>query len=431
LSEALERLDPLDPRRDPFVESLSDYFRSDGRNALYARFDGGPGAASRAVRRALGAGSEVAEWSPSRSLASIGLVIATGIVVVLLSRPRRAALLVVLLPWVPAVVAFGLSAAVVASVLVLATAWLTEEVAGGLPSRATVMSLRPGSFGYRTAGLVVLLALSAVYVVRLAGALAAVSVIVAAVGSVAGVFVALCLRSGRRDPEHVPFEPVSILSRRGVAGRLPDSGARWARVALVIVPILLLLPPVADRLLPGGAARPVTREHGGVRLDHESIVELARMDELVAAGTDGSRRLPDIADFLAHRAYQESLAYGGTYAFPEPGERVEILRFREQADGSYASFSEPVIIFDESWVETALAEAPRGIVELLVGIGRPVGVVSSPSDTLYSGYSQLVHHVAFVLLAMAPMLLRFLRWPRQSGARESILELGRRRKQVA
>ncbi|MFW5743290.1 MAG: hypothetical protein ACOC2D_08435, partial [Spirochaetota bacterium] len=99
--------------------------------------------------------------------------------------------------------------------------------------------------------------------------------------------------------------------------------------------------------------------------------------------------------------------------------------------GSYSSYREAVLVYDDEWVLRALESAPSGIASMLVGLGRAAGVVLSPSDTIYSRYSQFLQHLAYVVLVLAPFLLAALPWSRPGRARDPVLELARRRRQVA
>ncbi|MFW6292384.1 MAG: hypothetical protein ACOC7V_08660, partial [Spirochaetota bacterium] len=168
---------------------------------------------------------------------------------------------------------------------------------------------------------------------------------------------------------------------------------------------------------------PVAQPVSGGELGYETLRSLWH--------TEQRRSLPDLADYLAHRAFQEGLVYGRSYGFPEPGEPVELTRFREQPDGSYSSYRESVLVFDEAWVAHALETAPTGIARMLVGLGVAAGVVLSPSDTIYSGYSQFLQHLAYVVLVLAPFLLAALPWARSTRTRDPVVELARRRRQVA
>ena len=320
----------------------------------------------------------------------------------------------------PAVVALGLPAAAVGGVAVMFLGWTCEEVGrvstlprqAGRPAR-TVLRLR-------LVGLLAVVALSLVYAGRLLGWRSLVPLLIALSGASAGSFFAATRFRRAFDTDHRPFVPVSILARNvdAIVGR------SWARLGLYALPVLLLLPPIADAFASGrGAPRPVPSYSERRALTYEGI------RDVWTHSTDVN--LPDISDYLAHRAYQEGLIFGRRYGFPAPDEAVALSRYREEPDGSYSSFEETVLTFDQAWIDAALRDAPVGLTRVLVDLGYATGVVLAPMDALYSGYSQFLQHLSYVVLVLAPFLLAVLPWVRPIRSRGSILELSRRRKQVA
>ncbi len=420
LSVAFETLDPLDPRRDAWIEGLGAYFSFSGRNAVYARFDLPPGRADRLVRATLGQQSGIAEWSVLRTWgAFLVFAILAGLALYFAGR-ERLRLTPAILPWVPAIAALGLPAAVVAGVCVVFLGWTCEEVGrvtrmprhGGRPAR-TVLRLR-------VIGLATVVVLSSVYAGRLVGWRSLVPLLIALSGASAGSFLAATRFRRAFDSDHRPFVPVSILAKSVDA----IVGKNWARLGLYALPVLLLLPPVADAFASGrDEPRPVPSYDERRALTYEGIRDVWTRSADV--------NLPDISDYLAHRAYQEGLVFGRRYAFPAPDEAVALSRYREEPDGSYSSFEETVLTFDQSWIESALRDAPAGLTRVLVDLGYVAGVVLTPMDALYSGYSQFLQHLSYVVLVLAPLLLAVLPWARPIRSRGSILELTRRRKQVA
>jgi hypothetical protein len=188
--------------------------------------------------------------------------------------------------------------------------------------------------------------------------------------------------------------------------------------------LLLVLPPLADLLAPrGGAAfpRPVPVE--GVADYSYPSLEL-----LWSSGPD---LLPDVSDYLAHRAYQEGLTYGRSYGFPAPDERVRLSRYRANDDGTYSQFSEEVLVFDDAWIQQTLQDAPLGIGRLLVTRIAPSGVVLTPERGLYSVYPLLWQHTVYVVLVLLPLFVSGYRSLLVRVKRSRVAEIAGRRKQVA
>lgn len=420
LDAALETLDPLDPRRDPWIERLRDYFRVGGRNTVYARFDAPLARTDRIVRRALGSQSRVAEWSPFRTAGALVLFAAVGAVAAAAYRGRRALVGVIAAPFLPAVVTAGLPGAAASGAIVLLVAWSAEQIARERLSGRRSTGAAARIVRVRLVVTVAAFVLSLVYLGRIAGAQRVLPFAVAAAGAAAGLVAVLVRSAGRSDSEHRPFVPVSI-----IGGSVSEVvGRSWARLALPALALLLVVPPLLDAIVPGGAgARPVAQPVRGGGLGSDALRSLWHGEE--------RRSLPDLADYLAHRAFQEGLVYGRSHGFPETDETVEITRFREQPDGSYSSYREAVLVYDDEWVSQALESAPRGIARMLIDLGSAAGVVLSPSDTIYSGYSQFLQHLAYVVLVLAPFLFAALPWDRAARTRDPVVELARRRRQVA
>ncbi|MFW6293256.1 MAG: hypothetical protein ACOC7V_13155 [Spirochaetota bacterium] len=420
LSVALATLDPLDPRRDPWIEGLGAYFSFSGRNAVYVRFNLPAGRVDRLVRTTLGPDSGIAEWSPLRTGGALLVFAVLAALALYFAGRERLRLVPAILPWVPAIAPLGLVAAAVAGVSVMYLGWTSEEVGRVSTLRRQHGSTVRSALGLRAIGLAVVVVLSLVYAGRLLGWRSLGPLLIALSGASLGSLVTATRFRRPLDTEHRPFVPVSILKARVDA----IIGRNWSRLGLVALPVLLFLPPFVDALVSGrGAPRPVPVHAERRALTYEGIRDVWTHSSDV--------NLPDIADYLAHRAYQEGLAFGRQYGFPDPDEVVALSRYREESDGSYSSFAETVLTFDQAWVEGALRDAPVGLTSVLVDLGFAAGVVLAPVDAIYSGYSRFLQHLSYVVLVLAPFLLAVLPWARPTRSRGSILELSRRRKQVA
>ena len=420
LPDALASLDPLDPRRDPWIDRLSSYFTIRGRNVVYASFDLPVARADRLVRRVLGRGSRVAEASPIRNAVATAMFVGLAGITLAAAGSNRVRLTPAVIVWLPAVAAGGLVAAVAAAAMVIAVGWAADEFARVATMRLRGAGASSRALAGRAAALGGTAALSLVYAGRLAGWSAVAPLATALVGSVLAAVLATATFRPTPDPEHRPFEPLAIMSGRpgAIAGR------KWARLGLVALPVLLAVPPLADALARGtDVPRPVPRAIAARAFDHEALRAVWQYT--------GDGGLPDVADYLAHRAHQEGFLYGRGYAFPEADEQIALTRFREQPDGSYSGYREVVMTFDESWSARALADAPAGVASMLVGLGYAAGVVLAPAPAIYSGYSQFLQHLTYVVLVLAPFLLAAVPWARPIRARGSVVELSRRRRQVA
>lgn len=427
LSDALSQLDPLDPRRDPFIEELSAYFKTEteGRWLIYLRVDGSRRHAARVVRRVLGRGSSVVEWNPARIAAGLAMFIAASAFALISSDRLRLIVLSGLIPWIPGIIGSGPAVAVASALILLV--WSRALVNLSLllerndrrhgPIRKV---LRAGVWP----GLIIIVSFAVVW--SMAGVRAATTILPGVVGISAATAVAFLFRLGgsiRRD--HDLFAPVSILSHR-LGGLTGYQVFRGRPVVLwIVIGVFVVLPPVADQLVAARSSS-VPRQvavAGADDLSYESI------------GVLWSSNLPDsivdLSDYLAHRAYQQSLAFGREYGLPLEGEAVTLSRFKENDEGAYNRFSEDVLVFDDAWLEDAISSAPAGIASLLASRGGTPGVVLTPQRSLYSGYSQLLKHTAYVLLALLPAALSGRRVLQIGRGRSKVVQIARRRRQVA
>ena len=73
-----------------------------------------------------------------------------------------------------------------------------------------------------------------------------------------------------------------------------------------------------------------------------------------AAGTP----LPALTDFVTHLAYQETLPFARPYRLPAPDERVVLADYRRAIDGRVVREERVVARFDEGWLREAVAAVP-------------------------------------------------------------------------
>ena len=194
---------------------------------------------------------------------------------------------------------------------------------------------------------------------------------------------------------------------------------------MFVIAALLVIPPATDWLVTSrspSVPRPVTIA-GADDISYESIGVLWSYNP--------GNALVDLSDYMAHRAYQQSLAFGREYAPPRQDEVVSLSRFRENEEGAYNRFGEEVLVFDDAWLTEAMADAPVGIAALLSSRGSAQGVVLTPERGLYSGCSRLLIHTAYVLLSLLPAALSGRRFPRIGRGRSKVVGIARRRRQVA
>lgn len=419
LAEALARLDPLDPRRDPWMSSLDRFFTIDGRNAVYARTASSAFVAARTVRRALEGRGRVAEWVPARLVAALLLFAAVAAFVLVRMGRERLRVLPALVVWTPAVVLGGLPIATVATTGMIVLAWFVEEAGRVWIGRRYYGSYRLETFRLRALAVGGHLIVSTLYLALIAAPSLVVVLVCASLGALAGCAAVVMLSPRRVDAGHRPFVPVLMLSRG------PRVARGWTGVASVAIATLLLVPPAAELAERGAPASPNPRPVSGSTVWER----IAALDSEEAEAGSGAR-LPDLADYVTHRAFQDGILYGRSWGLPEAGETIELIRYREEPDGAYSEFRETVLTFDDAWLESRLDDAPAGVAALLVEVG-PAGLVLAPNVGLYSAYPRFMYHLLYVVVLLAPFVLVLLHPAARRHERSTLVELGRRRTQVA
>ncbi len=414
------RLDPRDPRLDPYVTGITRYFTADDGDheysIVYVPHAGGAVQLAGRVRAALGREAMVLEWRPLPLIAS--LVVFGGafaLTVTMMVRSRGAAMLDRVLvvaggvPWIPFVVFGGVVAAAVAGALYYLWSLIAAELFeatraywnyGRRIQRETVQRAvwyalaSAASFGYAVA-------------VGAGSLLASLAVAVAGTAGVVGVGAAWLVFRWRRQ-DHRLFLPVTI------AG-----SAKRAVAAPLLALAVLVLPPVAARI--GGRA-PVAVPRPTATVDSYECTYPGLAALFEAALPNAA---PNLADYVAHAAYQQALMFGRPYRMPVSGEQVELTRYHVADDGLYRPYQEIQLVFDASWLSDVLSVP--GLPQLLRMGGEPSGVVVTRMPELYSRYPQLLQHSVFVFLVFGPFLLGGIRWSRHT----SVLDPIKRRRQVA
>jgi hypothetical protein len=418
LRQALS-LDELDPRRDPFVTGSAAYFADGDRYRLFLRPQGTLFRLRRLLNETLD-DVEVAEWQPVRVTVALVVFCTVCATVAVAFGRMRIVLAAIALPWVAVIVTGGMVAAVSASLAIIACAWIERGLLDNAqPSRARVgASIEPIRIRLFIAGMMATVVLLSQAMTGGPRALAISGCALVASGLAVAVPV-LLLRMSRGDSGHQLFIPVVIL-RPGIKS-LVDT--RWISPMLVTFAGLLLLPPVLDRAMPGGVGARAVPVPGRDGYDFEALSRLS--------GGVVESDLPNITDYLSHVAFQESLAFGRDYRFPELGETVFLDRFAEQADGTYRRYEETILRFDREWFDQQVDNALPGIPRMLASLGGAAGVVLDSTESLYSRYRQIVQHLIAVLLVFVPFLYAAVPWHRIGRDHPVIVEIARRRKRVA
>jgi hypothetical protein len=386
------RLDPQDPRYDPYLRRLEAYFRSGAGAAspevMYIRCDRSPAwllalfarlPEARGLRlQLLGLG-----WAAALRLA---LFCAFGALLVARQRGYCLRLLsaAAALPWLPTV-CFGSTLSLLAALAflplwpaLLASAYhgLRERLFAparrgpGLLEEGVFFRGRPSSLPRASLRFLPrLLALAALFLLlKRAGQPLGAVVLAAASGVLLLPLMYAALALELAFYEHVPFLPVPILdpSRGGSDARPAERTAALLMICLALISLPLL--GLGSRLNPRIVPAPARSAVQGAGLSWAALEALARETR--------GRGLPDLADYLTHQAYQEGLAFGRPYTFPSLGERVSIPSFERGPNGQGIVRADRVVLrYPDAWLARTLENAPAGsVARLLADQGQAVPV---------------------------------------------------------
>ena len=138
----------------------------------------------------------------------------------------------------------------------------------------------------------------------------------------------------------------------------------------------------------------------------------------------GSLRLPNLADFVAHRAFQTALVYGRQYGFPTVDEEVTILRAGRQGS-ALQQIEDQRVIFTREWIsDTVLQHGPGSLEHLLLqqGVGTQYTVGTAEAvffDAPVIRWSLILAVCALLAAIPLPKLLFFLILPKVAVAKSN------------
>jgi hypothetical protein len=379
------RLDPADPRFDPYMRGLDGYFRAAGGGtqweiayipAFRSRL-----AVSVSLLASLGppgrAGWRLIDFDPLAAALSCVACLAYAVLACLpLERRRRRLLapsLACALLWLPVVAGGGV--AVLCLFFLLFAAWhrLMEECVSYArdailhnwkdPAQREIAE-RFSAFLVLAFVVPVLLGLATE-----SGPSRIFSLAVTIVSSLLIAFIpfpayALKKAGRRRRPR---FEPVPIVRRRSwplAYRRALLVAAGTAAAGLCMLSALRGLPLLSPQRIPGVRG-----------LSWESLAR--------SQGVSRPGLVPGLADAAAHAAYQEGLAFGRGYGFPARGERVTVSEYLWSPKAlAVVPRQRTVKVYDDAWLAGVFSRAePASVERMLAAQGRPVAAAAAgPAD---------------------------------------------------
>jgi len=434
-----ERLENCDPRLDPYMAGVMRFFRSnrggEARQILYLKSRRAPAFLRRQLAALLGPRglSWYLEGPKGVQRLFLLLCFAGAALLVLAALPGRGRIpaLLGLAPWLPRVVSGGvldlysflLLFPLLAGFLESATARLRDRCVldwregknGDLSFRALLLAggfvlagllfRYPGSGEQAAQG-------AAAWYLRRAGLLEKNSLSLTA-GLLLPSLTALYFRMSRARSFHDVFQPLPIRKAHRTKARphrLPAAGLLL--VAAVGFPLFLRLTEKngleAPRpVLPAAAT---ARDGGGF-----SWRGITALNQGALGPTDLSGRkpntLPNLADYLAHRAFQEGLVFGRTYRLPTPGERLTLSYYLVHPETrEVVKTSRVVKRYQSAWLGQTLARVRASDVEgMLVAQGEPVIVITQTEHlNLRQAFPPLKQLLVLVYLLVYLLAAAFL-----------------------
>ena len=292
-----------------------------------------------------------------------------------------------------------------AAAIVLAPGWIrlfeifAEVVDGFLYNRKVSFdgNARFRSVGLFVAGLVCALALSAFHIdpSQFRGLIEMTVVALAAwTAGIFGLRVWLAATSGHKVFLGLQVLQGTAFSSRRETGRMYMFYGALLFAVFVVAPAMILLSRVDSRL---AVAKPaVVRSPEAITSESLAILSKSRVED----------RLPDISDYLIHRAFQDSLLYGREWVYPVENSSVTILRYREE-NGTVMVEESRVISFDSAWFDQVISDAAAdGLGGLLMAQGGDVAVRYRTAGE--PPLLKVLKPVAVAALVMIPLI--FL-WP--------------------
>jgi hypothetical protein len=396
------RLDPLDPRYDPYMLRIEKLFSVDNGTpweVVYLRSDLNLPSAYIHLRRLFrGTGVEwkLIEFDPFT--AGLRLLLLILYLSVLLPRASagsiRSALLLAAAPWLLLVGISGFPVLLSFFLLMPAWAYLFESMFFHRYTRRSV-GFAAAVHGFARPAAVLFLASGLGILVNLPGPVTGVLMAEAGgAGATACLYCFFVFRDSRQI--HEPFRSLPILRRL----RPRRSGLTPAITLHLILAFIVLSSYPLLRL---GSA--VSGGEPAVRMQSIGYASFSWRSLHALSLYSSPGGIPNIADYLTHRAYQESLIFGRPYELPDPGERILISAYKvNPRDERIHKTFRVVKQFKESWLYATLDAAPQGsVARLFADQGFPGTLEIAPAADPVGRYGvSILMIILFLMQFLVP-----------------------------
>ena len=409
LASVKARLDTDDPRLDRYMQSASGIFSAEYRgkawNAVFIKSKHTQLGLLRALRRhigSLGIGYVIPEWQIGWLLCS-PLAVYSFLFFLVRNRRRVWRSAVTLIPLVVLAArssGLGMAAAVL---LVPGSICLVEIIADTLDGYLYDRKVSIESYALLRAGLLLCIGIACAYLLSVfhinpAGFRGLVTLtIISLILLTAGMYGLRVLRSEKTG--HKVFIGVEVLRDTGFVRRQRSSKA-FAPIWVLLLTVCVFVPALVflSRQDPGlsvaapaavGSAKVISWESLTAVVDHKRENRLPN-------------RLPDLSDYLTHRAYQDSLLYKRDWIYPSPNSGIAISGYAEE-EGEVGVSAKRMITFDAAWFDRVLSDAANDTLGgMLINQGGSTAV-GYRSGSNYP-FPQMVRSGVVLVLAVAALL---------------------------
>ncbi len=194
--------------------------------------------------------------------------------------------------------------------------------------------------------------------------------------------------------EHLIFSPIRIIG--GSRGKTKEGCIVGMCLLVAVTPFLLLVGGPTSKL-----SVPVPTSQAGSSSFSWGALELLWQSK---GRNPEQTRLPDIAEYVVHMAFQEGLPYGGPYgkpySFPTRGSVLTVSNFKEdRRNHRITKTSQVVATYDEDWLAKTLDHPEPGSLErMLLDQSKPVSIVLQSVGSVLPGFSLWKSSILFLFV---------------------------------
>ena len=216
--------------------------------------------------------------------------------------------------------------------------------------------------------------------------------LVASIVSLAAIFgfQSISDRYKHREQEHRIFYPLQLMRKNlNKESRSPILIHPVCMIAILLFPLLSSFEISAKT---NGIPKPVKYAN----IQSYSWSNLEKLNLL-----SESSSLPDLSDYITHRAYQDALLVSRLFEFPRRNQVIQIDEFKQSGD-KIEKFNRDFLLYDDSWFTRVLSDAESaGFTGLLMKQDGPSSVAKYTASKAVFEVSQFLLHFFLCILVFS------------------------------